>query len=291
MTRSSVRRVALALAVATALAGAAACTSSGGGPQDPDRKDTTAHRNRSLAALRSAEHATHRARSARIRSSTSLGSVMSTRSEGALGWKDGLTGTLTITYTGGSTAELMRTLDSTSLETRYLQDAYYAKVGERFARQLGGRHWIRYTYDYLATLGGGSGAMMTDLMRNTTPNQSVRLLLASEDVRKVGEEKVAGVSTTHYSGTVDVAGLAAGSALRKQLTQAGVTTETVDIWVDGKDLLVKKAEKADTANGALTQTAYYSDYGVQVSADRPPAADTEDFRTLLKKQGGGGPAS
>ncbi|MEU0969421.1 hypothetical protein ABZ357_29950 [Streptomyces sp. NPDC005917] len=282
MTRSSVRRVALAIAVASALTGVTACTPS----PDPDTKETTAHQARSLAALRSAEQSTHQARSVRVRSTTALGSLMSTKAEGALGWTDGLTGTLTITYTGGTTADLMRRLDSTSLETRYLRDAYYAKVGPAFARQLGGKHWIRYPYDYLATLGGGSGAMMTDLMRNTTPNQSVRLLLASGDVRRTGEEQVTGVHSTHYSGTVNVSDLAGESALQRQLTQAGVGTETVDIWVDDRDLLVKKTEKADTANGAMTQTAYYSDYGVKVTAEQPPAGDTEDFGTLLKKQGG-----
>ncbi|MER7838961.1 hypothetical protein ABTY98_24555 [Streptomyces sp. NPDC096040] len=282
MTRSSVRRVALAIAVASVLTGAAACTS----PSGPDPKGTAAHHARSLAALRSAERSTHQARSVRVRSTTALGSLMSTKAEGALGWTDGLTGTLTITYTGGTTADLMRRLDSTSLETRYLRDAYYAKVGPAFARQLGGKHWIKYPYDYLATLGGGSGAMMTDLMRNTTPNQSVRLLLASGDVGTMGEEQVSGVHSTHYSGTVHVSDLAGESELQEQLTQAGVGTETVDIWVDDRDLLVKKTEKADTANGAMTQTAYYSDYGVRVTAEQPPVGDTEDFRTLLKQQGG-----
>ncbi|MFD8725572.1 hypothetical protein ACFV2H_48470 [Streptomyces sp. NPDC059629] len=284
MTSRGVRRVALAIAAATALTGVAACTV----PAASDAGKSTPHQSRSLAALRSAERSTHRARSARVRSLTTLGSLMSTKAEGALGWRHGLTGTLAITYTGGSTADLMRRLDSTSLETRYLRDAYYARVGPAFARQLGGKHWIKYPYDYLDTLGGGSGAMMTDLMRNTTPNQSVRLLLASEDVRRVGEEKVSGEPTTHYSGTVHVSDLVGDSTLQKQLSQAGVSKETVDIWVDGKNLLVKKTEKADTANGAMNQTAYYSDYGVKVSAERPPAGDTQDFGTLLKKRGAAG---
>ncbi|MCG7202818.1 hypothetical protein [Streptomyces arenae] len=289
MTNRGVRRVALALAAAMALTGPAACTSSA---DHGSGSGTATHRARSLAALRSAERSTHRARSVRVRSTTTLGSLMSTRAEGTLGWREGLTGTLTITYTGGSTADLMRKLDSTSMETRYLPDAYYAKVGAGFARQLGGKHWIRYPYAYLATFGSGSGAMMTDLMRNTTPNQSVRLLLASGDVRKVGEEQISGVPTAHYRGTVHLSDLAGDGELHRQLSGAGVAGETVDIWVDGKNLLAKKTEKADTASGTMTQTAYYSDYGVEVSARQPPAGDTEDFRTLLGRQGGSGaPAS
>ncbi|MEW2300691.1 hypothetical protein AB0958_12060 [Streptomyces sp. NPDC006655] len=290
MTSRGGRRAALAIMVATVLTGSAACTSSSGTPAKGARS-ASAPQARPTAALRAAERATRRAGSARVRSTTALGTLMSTRAEGALGWTDGTTGTLTITYTGGSTADLMRGLDSGSLETRYLRDAYYAKVGERFARQLGGRHWIKYTYDYLATLGGGSGAMLTDAMRNTTPNRPVRLLLASADAHEVGVEKVAGTATTHYSGTVHASDLAADSGLRGQLTRAGVTAETVDLWIDAKGLLVKKTEKADTASGAMNQTAYYGDYGVKVSAEQPPAGDTEDFRTLLKKRGVGGPTS
>lgn len=284
MTGTRARRVAVTIAAVTALTGPAACTSS----QDAGTKNSTAHQARSIAALRSAERSTHRAGSARVRSTTTLGSLMSTRAEGALGWADGLTGTLTITYTGGTTADLMRGLDSTSLETRYLPDAYYAKVGAAFARQLGGKHWIRYPYDYLAGLGGGSGATMTDQMRTTTPDQSVRMLLASGNAGKAGEETVSGMHTTHYSGTVDVSDLAGDSELRQQLTQAGVGTEAVDIWVDDQDLLVKKTEKAETADGQMTQTAYYSDYGVKTGAEQPPAGDTEDVGTLLKKHGGTG---
>ncbi|WP_405732802.1 hypothetical protein OG885_18745 [Streptomyces sp. NBC_00028] len=299
MKSTTVRRMALAIATTTALTGLAACSSgdSGGSGKD-DRtsgsgKGTT--RVSPIAALRSAEKSTDAADSARVESTTVMGSMMSMTADGALGWADGITGTVTIEYTGGTLADNMRQLGTTSMEARYLPDAYYAKMGEEFAEQAGGKHWIRYDYDDLADLAGGSGAYLKDQMQNTTPNQSVKLLLASGDVKKVGEEKVRGENATHYSGTVDVADLAGKNSsltasqladLKKQLDQAGVTTETVDIWVNDQDLLVKKVEKGRMATGDLTQTAYYSDYGVKVSAEEPPAGDTEDFKKLLEKQGG-----
>lgn len=49
----------------------------------------------------------------------------------------------------------------------------------------------------------------------------------------------------------------------------GATAQSVDIWVDDRDLLVKKVERGRTETGELTQTAYYSDYGVRVLAERP----------------------
>ncbi|MER5790076.1 hypothetical protein [Streptomyces sp. NPDC001980] len=303
MKSRRVRRTAVSIAVAAALTGVAACSSAGssagsGGSGKEDRAGArAATRVSPIAALRSAERSTDKADSARVRSTTTMGSLLSMTTDGSLAWDDGISGTVTITYTGGSTAELMRKLGTTSMEARYLPDAYYAKMSDTFAAQTGGKHWIRYGYSDLASVAGSSGALLKDQMQNTTPNKSVQMLLASGDVRKVGEEKVDGQATTHYAGTVDVADLAGQSssltasqlaALKKQLTQAGVSTETVDIWVNGQDLLVKKTEKAATATGTMTQTAHYSDYGVKVSAQKPPAGDTEDFKTLLKKQGATG---
>ncbi|MFD8811302.1 hypothetical protein ACFV23_07395 [Streptomyces sp. NPDC059627] len=300
MKSRRVRRTAVSIAVAAALTGVAACSSAGGsgGSGKEDRAGArAATRVSPVAALRSAERSTDSADSARVRSTTTMGSLLSMTTNGSLAWDDGISGTVTITYTGGSTAELMRRLGTTSMEARYLPDAYYAKMSDRFAAQTGGKHWIRYGYGDLASVAGGSGALLKDQMQNTTPNKSVQMLLASGDVRKVGEEKVDGQATTHYAGTVNVADLAGRSSsltagqlasLKKQLTQAGVSTETVDIWVNDQDLLVKKTEKADTATGAMTQTAHYSDYGVKVSAQRPPAGDTADFKSLLKAQGASG---
>jgi hypothetical protein len=94
----------------------------------------------------------------------------------------------------------------------------------------------------------------------------VKLLLAGGDVRQVGTETVRGERTTRYRGTARA---------------ADGTTQTVDLWIDGDGLLVKKTEKGEGEAGAVTQTAYYDDYGVRVSVQPPPAADTRDFRELI----------
>lgn len=293
---TTVRRVALSAAVVAALTGVAACGSSDSGKDGGDKAagKTAAHVS-PIVALRSAEKSTDKADSAKVRSTTSIGDLMSMTANGALTWGDGLKGNLTITYTGGRMAELMKKAGTQSMEARYLPDAYYAHMSDTYAQQAGGgKHWIKYSYDDLAKLGGASGSYMKDQIQNATPNQSVKMLLASGDVKKVGEETVSGVHTTHYSGTLNVADLAGRtsnlsaeqlSALKKQLSQAGVTTDTVDIWINDQDLLVKKTEKADTANGAMTNTSFYSDYGVKVTAEAPPAGDTKDFADMLKSGG------
>ena len=291
MTGTTVCRTVVAIAVTATLAGLTGCTSSDG-PADGDpagsggstpsvappqssapgsaTPPSPALTGPVADALWAVERATAREGSARVESTTVMGSELSLKAFGALGWRDeGLTGTLTITYTGGTTAETMRRLGTTAMEARYLPDAYYAEVGDEFADRVGGRHWIKYVYEDLEDLGGGTGAGFADQMRTTTPHQAVKLLLTAKDAHRVGEEKTRGRRATHWSGTV-----------------GGTTAQTVDIWVDDRNLLVKKVERGRTETGELTQTAYYADYGVTVSAERPPAADTADFKQLLASQGG-----
>ncbi|MFD9006386.1 hypothetical protein ACFV0T_36510 [Streptomyces sp. NPDC059582] len=274
--------------LAATLTAAAGCTTAGrDGSPGPAESDSAPHRPdpRTAAALRAVQSATGKAGSARISSVTVMGAMLSTKAEGALDWAGDSTGTLRITYTGGELAETMRKLGTTTMEARLLPDAYYAEVGARFARQMGGRHWIRYDYDDLDALPGDSGTYLKDQLRDTAPIPPVRLLLASGDVRAAGEETVDGVRTRHYSGTVDVSTLT-DATLRGRLAGAGVTGETLDIWVDDRNLLVKKVEKARMSTGLMTQTAHYRDYGVRLSVQRPPAADTQDFEDLVKRQDG-----
>ncbi|MGC0338613.1 hypothetical protein [Streptomyces sp. SLBN-8D4] len=273
------KRTTVWLTTAAALAALAACTSSGSSDR-PEEHRRTASAPASLPALRAAEGSTVRARSARVRSNTVMGTQLSLTADGVLAWREGLSGALTLDYTGGTAAETMRALGVTSMEARYLADAYYARMGDTFAAKTGGKHWLRYAYDDLKNLGGG--ADLADQMRSTTPNQSVRLLLDSADVRELGRETVDGQATTHYAGTVDVEDVT-DTELRQRLQNADVTAETLDIWINDRNLLVKKVEKTSTANGRVTQTAHYSDYGVKVAVRKPPAADTADFKSLLSQ--------
>ncbi|OIJ96474.1 hypothetical protein BIV25_18075 [Streptomyces sp. MUSC 14] len=296
MNSTTVRRTALGIAAAAALTSVAACGSAGGtGKSDKAAGGGTIHVSPIAAVLRTAEQSTDKANSATVRSTMSVGDVISTSSTGSLRWGDGLRGDLTITYTGGRLAEAMRKNGAApAMHARYLPDAYYVNMGAASAQRMGGRHWLKYAYDDLAKFGGASGSYMKDQIQTATPNSSVQMLLASGDVKKVGEEPVSGARATHYSGTVNVADLAGRSsnltaeqmsALKAQLDTAGITTETIDIWINDQNLLVKKSEKAHTAKGELTNTASYSDYGVQVSAEAPPAGDTKDFKDLMNSLG------
>ncbi|WP_329028331.1 MULTISPECIES: hypothetical protein [unclassified Streptomyces] len=300
MLTNNVRRVGLSVAVVAALTSVAACGGSDDGGSKGGGKKESAGRSVAkvdpIAALVAVQKKTGQAQSARIDSTMTMGSTMSTKQTGAIDWSDGITGSLTITPTGGAMADSVKQLGGNgTMEARYVKDGYAVDMGEAMAQQTGGKRWISYSYDDLEKLAGASGAALKDQMQNSTPEQGVKSLLASGDVKKVGQEDVRGVSATHYSGTIDVAKLTAKfgnlgadeiAQLKKQLAQSGITTEKIDIWVDDNDLLVKKTERGDMKTGELNSTVYYSDYGTKVSVERPPADQTVDFMELMKQQQG-----
>ncbi len=293
-----------ALAAAAALTSIAACSGSDGSDgskgADGAAKDKAGAVSKvsPVAALKQVRQKTGGAQSAKVEGTTEIGSVMSMKQSGAIGWADGLSGELAITYTGGTMGDALKQAGGDgTVKARYFKDEYYANMGEAMAANTGGKHWIRYSYKDLAELGGASGDVMKDQIQNSTPEQGVKALLASGDVKKVGQEDVRGVPATHYSGTVDVADLTAKNsnldakqlaAFKEQLALAGVTTQTVDIWVDKNDLLVKKTERGEMKTGAFNSTLFYSDYGTEVPSEKPSASDTVDFKEMLK-QGGATP--
>ncbi|MEW2068271.1 hypothetical protein [Streptomyces sp. NPDC007346] len=296
MRTSTLRRVGTGAAVA-ALMSVAACGGGGGESGSPaaEKPAGDVAGAGSVVALQQIRKKTGTAQSARIEGTTEMGDTVSMKQTGTIGWADGLSGSLTITYTGGTMAEaLQQGGGDGSVQARYLKDEYYANMGDAFAATVGGKHWIRYAYKDLAELGGPAGDVLKEQVQNSTPEQGVKALLAAGDVKKVGQEDVRGVPATRYSGTVDVAELTGRNsaldpeqlaALKEQLSAAGVTTQTVDIWVDKDDLLVKKTERGETAIGPFNSTVFYSDYGTDVLVEKPPASDTVDFKEILKQQG------
>lgn len=296
MSTKTMRHIYVTAAVAVACASITSCNGSGGTQDSKQDRGAGVVKVDPIAALRSVQAKTKGADSARVEGTTVMGEVVSMTQSGTIAWADGLTGTMEIEYTDGAMADSMKQagVDGT-IEARYFKEGYVVNMGAAAAQQSGGKHWISYDYDDLAEIAGPAGDVMKDQLQNTTPDQGVKSLLASGDVKKVGREKVRGVAATHYSGTVDVAELSAKNSsldadqlaqLKKQLSNAGITTEKVDIWVDDNDLLVKKIERGEMKTGEFNSTVFYSDYGTKVSVERPPASDTVDFKELMQKQQG-----
>lgn len=295
MKSRTLRRVCVSVVTVAALSSLAACGGSDGASgsdgKNGDRSPAAAAVAVSpIAALKKVQTKNDSVHSAKVESTMVMGSTMSMTMSGAMDWSDGMTGDVSIKYTGGTMGEAMAKMGGDgTMRALYLKDAYYMNMGDAFASALGGKHWLRYAYADLAALTGASGEAAQNQIKNSTPQEGVKTLLASGDVKKVGEENVRGVATTHYSGVVDVAALTAKSGdldadqlqeLKDQLDKAGLKTETVDVWVDKDDLLVKKTERGESAAGAVNTTIFYSDYGAPVSVQAPAAGDTADFKEI-----------
>lgn len=147
----------------------------------------------------------------------------------------------------------------------------YGKVRGNGLTETGGKHWVALTLTNLpATTGFQSG---TDAL------SYFKLLPgATGPVTTVGHERIAGVRTTHYRVTIDLA-----KAMQKlppqlqqpgaadQLRMAGITTMPVDVWIDGARF-VRQTGMRMTIHGitvAMTMTLRGSNSRLKVD---PPAA-------------------
>jgi hypothetical protein len=163
----------------------------------------------------------------------------------------------------------------------------YINRGAVGAKAWGGKHWLRID---LSSQGATEKAIADAINKSSgsqDPSTSVKLLTSSGQVKRVGTETVDGVVTTHYFGVVDLKKLAGSDADLKasaeRAAQDGVTTESVDMWINDQDLPVKFHVAAMTSQGAEDVTFEYSDYGnTPVAITAPPASDTEDLASLAK---------
>ena len=290
-----------AAAVVLAATGLTACGGTSGGTgaeKGSEGKEGLSPAEAVMADLKQASKSTEAKNSAKVSGEQTQGTPqgeMITKTSGALDWSEGgTTGEMTVTQTG-SAAKALPT-SGKPMPARYTKDAMYVNLGDEFASTAGkGKHWMKYDYDKLADQSGASGGFVKDQMQNNNPARAVELLLASGKVKKVGSENVKGRQADHYSGTVEVSEMARMQSkelsekeldqLADQLKQQGFSTEKIDLWIDGDDLLVKKQERAEGKNGDLNMTHFYSDYGTEVTVEAPASSDTLPFEEALPSQG------
>ncbi|BAJ27035.1 MULTISPECIES: hypothetical protein [Kitasatospora] len=244
------------------------------------------------ALLKLVGEKTSAAKSAKVEISNDIGTASKSSMTGAISWEHGLQGEMTGTMGGGMAGALSKAGSDGSFTARYLSEAMYVNMGDGMAPQIGGKHWIKYGYADLAKLMGAAGDSMKSQLQNADPISSVRALIAAGQVTKAGQETVNGVKATKYTGDLAVEDLAKSGAkglsadqaeaLRKQFAAAGITTDHIELWISGDDLLVKKVEKFSTKAGDAVSTASYSDYGTKVTAVEPNPLDTVDFVDLVK---------
>jgi hypothetical protein len=184
------------------------------------------------------------------------------------------------------------------IDVLLLGDLIYMKLP---AGLLPGKPWLKLD---LKTLGQTAGFNLGGLSQlgSSDPSSRLRFLAGIGDTaKKVGEEKVRGVSTTHYAGTVDLEKAKAKAPANVQtdidalIKQLGKSTVPADVWVDGDDLIRRirmtfepapgSAAAKTAGGGKSTVTQELFDFGVKVGAAPPPADQVSDFTELLKNAG------
>lgn len=277
-------RITAALAGVVMMAGLTACNGNGGssGGNNAGGEEQSPVQ-AALASLKTATEQTDGKKSAKVEGTIKNG-PSNQKMKGALDWSQGMRMNVDITQSGGQSP-----LAGKPINAVYTPDAMFMNMGGA-GIPMGGKSWVKYDYDALAKKMGPAGALLKDQMQNNNPTRAMELLIASGKVKDAGTEDVRGVKATHYTGTLTVEELtrmqskniseADLKALQQQMQASGTKTETIDLWISGENLLVKKRERTDSKQSAFDSTVYYSDYGTSVTAEEPPAGDTVDFESL-----------
>ncbi|WP_067487325.1 hypothetical protein [Actinomadura hibisca] len=158
-------------------------------------------------------------------------------------------------------------------------DVLYARVPQLAQFVAGGKPWLRIDTNQMAQRTGFDVKSLIDQVEQVNPAEQTKMFTASKDVRRVGEESLDGVKTTHYTGTVTVREALAklDPQVRQKVEQrfggkAADEKINFDLWTDGDNLprkLVSKGSGANGHNGSIE--VRYSDYGKSFSVNPPPA--------------------
>jgi hypothetical protein len=186
------------------------------------------------------------------------------------------------TTAAGSSTQVKAIVTSTAV---YLQEA-------SLASQLG-KPWLKMDWSTLSTLGGTSGASLAQLFQSLRSNDfasQAQLFTVAKNVRVAGTQKIDGVTTTDYAGSITAAdalkALPAGlrQALAPELQALGTSTIHFSEWIDGQHHL-RKIMVVETVNGnTVNTTINVAAINQAVRITLPPASQTFLYQ-------GSGPAS
>ncbi|NEC25299.1 DUF1396 domain-containing protein [Streptomyces sp. SID8111] len=178
-------------------------------------------------------------------------------------------------------------------EFRLVDKVMYVGGGAEMAKEMDGKSWLKFD---LAALGGDEELNQLGAAKQADQNPATEstFLKDAKDVEKVGKEKIDGVETTHYTGTLTLDDLRASlkdgkggpAAERREKNieryeRMGVDKLTMDMWVDGDDHTKRFRMRGDADKGPLDMTITFHDVNEPVTVEAPPAAETADLAELM----------
>ena len=193
----------------------------------------------------------------------------------------------------GATAD-----ESGEVEIRLVDDAMYMNAGPEAAAEMDGKTWLKIGMSD-GEAGGGENPLLELKQADDNPAEEAQMMNAAEDLERVGEEKVEGVQTTRYTGTVtlddlraDLKGKDAKTKKDRQeqideMAEQGFDEFTMDMWIDGEDHTKQFRMQAETKEGPLDTTMTFLSYNEPVTVEVPPASETADMDAMMKEADAG----
>jgi hypothetical protein len=178
---------------------------------------------------------------------------------------------------------------SLRMEELFKSSAVYVGSSLLAGKLPGGAKWMKID---IARVGQAFGLDVGQLAGGqTNPAQFLEYLKASGGaVTAVGHDTIRGVATTHYRGAIDLNKLAnvlpsasraqAHAALEKLLSQAGISSIPVDVWVDSHKLVRRINMSLGVSTGGQQAHMQMSidlfDFGATPPVVTPPQGEVYD---------------
>ncbi|MFF0446372.1 hypothetical protein ACFYT4_08125 [Streptomyces sp. NPDC004609] len=307
MSKSVFRRVGVSLTAVAVMAGAAACQSGdgdGGGKKQAGEKvggagiQSTAEATKVLTA---AYKKTSDAKSAKVSMTMTMPAGIEGGGDmemyGVMGWDPAMAD---LTMKGSALTAASDAGGPEQIRMVWVDNVMYMDMGAVAAKEMDGKRWMTFDVTALAE-GSGDKALQKQLTgslesMNQSPAEQLAMLLESKSIKHVGPEKVGGVETQHYKGTLTVAemldaneSLVLDAEQRKELLdgvkKAGVTGYDTEVWVNEDGFPVKLDVGISSPEGTVEVIANYSDYGTKAAVQAPPKKDTIDLMEMMKDMG------
>lgn len=183
-----------------------------------------------------------------------------------------------------------------------LDNVMYMDMGTKQAAEMDGKRWMKMDFAAIAEASGDAGIQkqMTSGLENMNqdPAKQLALLLESPSLKHVGPEKVDGVRTQRYKGTLSFEEMLDANKSTEGLLSAEEREELIadvektglkgydtEVWVNEENYPVKMVVGMKMPQGTVSVTANYSDYGARAEVEAPPAEDTFDLMEMLEELG------
>ncbi|WP_156726495.1 LolA-like protein [Streptomyces apocyni] len=294
------RRAGVALVASAAMVGVAGCGSDSADGVAGKWAEENQSRSTATEVLTAAYEKTAGAKSAKIDLSVEMPDGIEGGGEmklsGVMGWDPTV---MDVTMTGSALESAPEAPDQIRMLWR--DNVMYMDMGEAASADMDGKRWMKLDLAAMAKESGDEDLtkQMTNGLddMNQDPAQQLAMLLESPNLKHVGPQKVDGVQTQHYKGTLTVSEMMESNDSlgmldkkeRKELLdtieEAGIEGYDTEVWVNEDGYPVRMDVGMESPEGTVSITAKYSDYGTGATVKTPPASDTVDLFKKLKEIG------